>query len=89
MTREEYDAFCQTYNKFMQREGLDILSIKTEEGFFSWQPCEICKCKLGGTRYLATGVNMKRKLREVYRICTNCVYYTEYSRLDGMIMSGI
>lgn len=84
MTREQYDVFCQAYDNFMERNGFDLLSTDTDSGFFSWHPCECCGSKMGGTRYWATGVNLKRKLREVYRICSNCVYYNEYGRLDDL-----
>ncbi len=57
-----------------------------DEPSFSWRACECCGSHLGGDRYHATGYNPTTDTICEYEICTDCVYYTEYDRLDDMTM---
>jgi hypothetical protein len=60
------------------------------EPFFSWHPCECCQRSQGGNRYTCEGYN--RKLREVvgpFDVCEDCIYYSEYGRLDDQTMDEI
>jgi hypothetical protein len=56
------------------------------EPFFSRSPCDCCGTSLGGDREHATGWNPTTKEIQEYTICTDCVYYAEYGRLDDTTM---
>lgn len=64
------------------------------ESHFSWSPCDCCQRPLGGDRYPANGYRppdegeTKGECLE-YNICTDCVYYAEYGRLDDTTMMNI
>ena len=58
MNRAEYEEFQKRFQKFMESEGIQNLSLAFSEGeeaepFFSWEPCECCRRPIGGTRQIA------------------------------------
>ena len=61
------------------------------EPSFSWRNCECCDRPLGGDRYIATGIIEDTDGEGLfeYSICSDCMYYIEYGRLDDMTMMEI
>ena len=55
---------------------------------FSWSSCDICRRSIAGNRYDATALIEDQGLIEV-SICTDCVYYNEYGRLDDETMTQL
>jgi hypothetical protein len=60
-----------------------------DEPYFSWHSCDCCGSRLGGNREHATGYNPTTKEIGEYSICSDCVYYAEYGRLDDMTMMEV
>lgn len=58
------------------------------EPHFSWSPCELCNRSLGGDRESAHAVSKEHGIIH-FDICTDCVYFIEYGRLDDMTMERI
>ena len=86
MTKAEYADYQATVAEFFSH-GLANLSSKSGETFFSWSPCDVCGTHLGGDREECNGYNTKTKEFEDYDcVCTDCVYYAEYGRLDDQTM---
>lgn len=49
-----------------------------DEASFSWSPCGICGCRLGGDRYFWHAIRVGDESREILHFddaCTDCVYY--------------
>ncbi len=59
------------------------------EPHFSWRRCDCCNRPLGGDREFATGYNPTTGEVQEYSVCTDCVYYAEYGRLDDMTMMDV
>lgn len=68
------------------------------EPFFSWSPCECCQSSLGGNRETYMFVTHwdgplphTPGERETFEadICTDCVYYLTYGKLDDQTMDEI
>jgi hypothetical protein len=59
------------------------------EPFFSWRPCDCCGRPLGGDREHATGWNATTEEIQEYTVCTDCIYYAEYGRLDDTTMMEV
>ena len=59
------------------------------EPHFSWRRCDCCNRPLGGDREFATGYNPTTGQIQEYSICTDCVYYAEYHRLDDLTMMEV
>ena len=79
MTRKEYRDYCDRLAEFFSH-GLRNLSMVYDddgdgESYFSWQRCEVCQRRFGGTRYDCNGWNDKTKEVEEYSACDDCVYY--------------
>jgi hypothetical protein len=60
-----------------------------DEPYFSWRSCECCGGMLGGNREHATGYNPTTKEIQEYEVCSNCIYFAEYGKLDDMTMMEI
>jgi len=97
----EYAKYQQNVAEFIQREELSFLSTGTwdysegerpedwcDEPWFSWKPCEMCGCHLGGNREYLYARNAQDEI-VTFTICEDCVYYTEYGRLDDQTMMRI
>jgi hypothetical protein len=85
MTKQEYADYEAAVAEFFSH-GLCNLSSEGEP-FFSWSSCQCCGTRLGGDRYECNGYNEQTKEVEEYnRICSDCVYYAEYGRLDDSTM---
>lgn len=55
------------------------------EPYFSWSPCPCCGSSLGGNRELYTFAVIHGGTVSA-AICTDCVYYLTYGRLDDSTM---
>lgn len=87
MTHSEYRTYEANVKAFFAREGIENLSLESEdEGTFSWRNCECCNRQLGGTRYDAKGYHRATKQVFEYVVCSDCVYYAEYGQLDDTTM---
>ena len=47
-----------------------------DEGHFSWRSCECCGSPLGGTRYVAHGVDSNGDINH-FEICFDCAMYLD------------
>ena len=104
-TESDYKEYQEAVNSFFKSEGVTNLTAEIGEDldhkcvicdeevgcdpYFSWRGCECCGRNLGGDRYHATGYNPETRQAYCYEICTDCVYYAEYSRLDDMTMMDL
>jgi hypothetical protein len=103
MTKEEYARYTQTINKFIVNEGLSFLSTgctpygepegeqednQDGEPWFSWHPCEMCGCHLGGNREYLFGRDVNNEVQQ-FTICEDCAYYVNYGRLDDTTMARV
>ena len=57
-----------------------------DEPFFSWRPCCCCKGGLGGNREIYRFALNSNGGMISAAICTDCVYYLTYGRLDDSTM---
>lgn len=92
MTKKEYAEYQQAVQEFMEREGIQNLSMdydKCEEPYFSWRWCDCCGDRQGGNRVDANGWNPTLKQVQEYSVCEDCVYYYEYGELDNRTMMEI
>jgi hypothetical protein len=74
----------------------DMEAGEEPEPFFSWSACECCGSQLGGNRetYRFVAENPAGNYASLSNpdtsfeadICTDCVYYLAYGRLDDMTM---
>jgi len=55
-----------------------------EEPHFSWRACDCCGSALGGDRHPAHG--WRGDSLEHLSVCTDCLYYLNYGRLDDTTM---
>ena len=90
--QKDYDKYKARVASFLEREGIDCLSIKQlpdgeySESYFSFSNCECCGRPLGGDRYLCSGYQPESNNIFDYEICDDCLYYAEYGQLDDMTM---
>ena len=60
------------------------------DGYFTWVKCECCGSPFGvGTLVHANGYNPKAGKAYCYEVCNNCIYFSEYGRLDDLTMMDI
>lgn len=99
---KDYAQYQQTVAKFVASEGLTFLSTGTwdyehdgerpedwdGEPWFSWKSCECCGSHLGGDREYLYARNSADEFVQ-FTICEDCVYYTEYGRLDDATMQKV
>jgi hypothetical protein len=100
MSKQDYADYEAAVAAFIAREGLSFLSTTTEgvndagqsdgnqDPWFSWHPCECCGSHLGGDREYLYARNASGKVVR-FTICTDCVYYIEYGRLDDTTMARV
>ena len=87
MNKKEYNNYKKSVNDFLNNEGINNLSQITDndgdcEPYFSNTSCDCCNRSWGGNRYDCEGYNPKTKEIYNYSICTDCVYFYEYGKLD-------
>jgi hypothetical protein len=56
--------------------------------FFSWRACECCQRSLGGNRETYQFATVTGETFDA-DICTDCVYFAAYGKLDDMTMMEI
>jgi len=62
---------------------------EASEAHFSWRSCECCGSSLGGNREPAHGYIKRdegRALLVHMDVCTDCVYFINYGKLDDQTM---
>lgn len=64
-----------------------------DEGCFMNDPCDLCTQNLAGMSYVAHGymyddITIQSKLIH-FKVCTDCLHYTNYGRLDDASMIAI
>lgn len=94
MTKEDYAQYQANVAAFFKREGVGNLSqilIEDEanEPYPSKQPCGCCGTREYGDREDCSGYDPTKKQIKEYAVCSDCVYYCEYGRLDDMTMLEI
>lgn len=95
MNRQEYQAYEDKLAEFVRREGLSFLSTSTAEecggpdadAWFSGQCCDACRADAGMREYLYARNADGRIVR--FEICSDCVQYVNYGRLDDLTMLAI
>lgn len=66
-----------------------------EEPSFSWFACECCDSTLGGNRHIAHGIDKDTCADPAdgeivhLEVCSDCLYYINYGRLDDTTMAEI
>jgi hypothetical protein len=89
MTHKEYEEFKKDFADFMEREGLDNLSLQSDcnEPYFSWRACVVCGA-IAGDRYDCNGYSTRDKeVKEYEGVCQDCVYFAEYGQLDDQTIN--
>jgi hypothetical protein len=102
-TAEQYAAYQRTVASFIKREEISFLYTgctpygeperqqednQDGEPWFSWRPCEMCGCTLGGNREYLFARDVNREICQ-FTICEDCVYYVNYGRLDDATMDRV
>lgn len=94
MTPAEYDDYRERVGEWFDRHHLaHVTPISDGEGniepYFSWRRCIVCGA-IAGDRYNIAGVDMSTgDVREFSCVCTDCVYFAEYGRLDDRQMEKL
>lgn len=89
MTKAEYSAYTAAVKEFCDDQEIAHLASVSDETTFSWQPCDCCRRPLGGDRHSVVGWHPGDKERLPFSICTDCLYFAEYGRLDDETMLAI
>lgn len=92
MNKREYEEYEESVKDFFKKEGINCLSQMDMEvePYFSSSYCEVCNRYFGGDRYDCSGYNpIIKQVQEDYEVCSDCLYYAEYGRLDDMTMGDI
>jgi len=95
MNKRDYAEFERRFAAFMAHEGLANLSTIADasgktEPYFSWRACDCCGRRFGGDRYDCNGyIPRGNRVSDVYAVCTDCMYYAEYGRLDDATMMEV
>lgn len=91
MTYQEYLAYQKAVSHFLEinkcKPGLNGQVEEDSEPFFSWSPCGCCNRPLGGNREIYSFVTESGDIQE--DICTDCVYYLAYDKLNDETMMEI
>lgn len=92
MTATEYGLYQKRVGEFLRRNEVKPGCFgpveENQEPYFSWHACECCLQPLGGMRedvMFATNYGPKFEAT----ICTDCIYFLTYDRLDDSTMAEI
>ena len=91
MTKSEYKEYEKQVESFFVKTGISNLSTICDkdtgycEPYFSHSPCDCCN-GIAGDRYEANGFNPINGEIYEFSVCSDCLYYAEYGKLDDMIM---
>lgn len=92
MNTTDYKAYQSKVARFLSinsvKPGCHSPLEDEAEPYFSWRPCECCSSGLGGDRENYQFATESGELFEA-EICSDCVYYLAYGRLDDMTMLGM
>ena len=92
MNKKEYIAYEIEVKAFLRENDVipGCFGPKSDdsEPYFSWQNCDCCKSELGGNRENYVFVTNQMDKFEA-EICTDCIYYLTYGRLDDSQMMEI
>ncbi len=75
---------CDDYD---YNDGTEEFQI-TPEAWFAKSPCEACGTRWAGNRFPLHGVNDDNSIVHL-DVCDDCVYYSEYGRLDDQTMEEL
>lgn len=75
---------CEEYGYDHDTEELLV----TPEPYFSKSACDLCGSTLGGNREPAHALNADNEIVHL-DVCVDCVYYSEYGRLDDTTMADL
>jgi len=92
MNREQYEQYEKDVAAFMEKEGINCLTVKQSESesYFSHRSCDCCESGLGGEREDCCGFNPETKeIQDGYSVCFDCIYYAVYGELGDDIMMGL
>lgn len=103
-TKAQYLGYQARVAAFIAYEGLSHLSTgcipygepdengqednQDGEPWFSWKPCEMCGCGLGGNREYLFARDTINEICQ-YTICEDCVCYVNYGRLNDQTMARV
>jgi hypothetical protein len=87
-TQSEYLAYQKRVAEFQRTYALSHLSTG-DQNHFSWQACECCGDADGGDRYNLYAHQQGNSESVTFSICSDCVYYINYGRLDDATMLAI
>lgn len=93
-TFSDYAHYKARVEHFLDTEGVRHISpVSNAEGnieeFFSWRPCDCCQRRLGGNRMECSGYVPQSQEVVRFNLCTDCVYYLEYGKLDDQTMMDL
>lgn len=91
MNAQQYIAYQTAVSNFLTRNNVKRGCCGPKPGrepFFSWRSCDCCGSALGGNR---EHVLFATQLNGLFNanVCSNCVYYLAYDRLDDTTMLEI
>jgi len=96
MTRQEYAEYVDSVKHFAYGHGCDASTLTDDgqEGYFSWEPCYVCKRSQGGTRHDCAALSFplpdgSREVLHPSGVCDDCIYFAVYGRLDDSTMLEI
>ena len=80
------DAYpCPHCGELIDPDTQEPPDAENTEGSFSCSSCDCCDSTLGGNREPAHGIDKDGNLVHM-EVCTDCVYYLNYGRLDDQSM---
>lgn len=91
MTKAEYDDFVARFRNFLASNNYDGFACTNYENeFFTSTPCECCRRSFGGNRHQVRAYRIgKPRIRTLYSVCDDCVYFNEYGKLDDETMPSV
>lgn len=90
MTKIEYSEYVGRFRIFMKKEGLSTLTtMPNSEPYFSWNRCDCCGLS-SATMEDCCGFNRETwEIQDGYRICEDCIHFSEYGSLGDKAMMEI
>ena len=80
----EFERHLQFAGEFIESEQLNVIHFPDiPQELFSWEPCECCYNKLGGSRYEVKGIGEKGWY--LYLVCTECFDALDILQREGAI----
>jgi len=80
----EFERHLQLAREFIESEQLNAIHFPDiPQEFFSWEPCECCHSKLGGSRYEIKGIGDEGWY--LYLVCVECFDALNILQSEGEI----